>query len=145
MKKANIMSSVIVAAIAILFFYLSLGFKKLESQELGAAFMPQVYTVVLLGLAIILFVQGLRTEKPVPSENPKLVLMSIGVIFIYILLTPLLGFYISTLAAVSAHLWFSKVRKPISLILGSVLITLFVYVFFQRLLDVPIPLGVFFS
>lgn len=144
-KNVNLISSILVMCISVMFFYLTLSFKKVESNEVGAAFMPRVYAIVLIILGIILFLQSLKSKD---EENPsdfKMVAITMGVIAGYILLTPMLGFYISTLISVLALLLFSRVRKPILLITVPMGISLFIYVCFEKLLHVPIPFGMFFS
>ncbi|HZK55206.1 MAG TPA: tripartite tricarboxylate transporter TctB family protein [Desulfosporosinus sp.] len=144
-KKVDFISSILVICISIMVFYLSLSFKKLEATEVGAAFMPRVYAGALIILSVILFVQSIKSKEDDDSGDFKMVAITMGVIAGYIVLTPMLGFYISTLVSVLALLLFSRIRKPILLITMPVGISLFIYICFQKLLHVPIPLGKFFS
>jgi hypothetical protein len=144
-KNADLIISILVISVGCLFFYLTLFFKTTDTTEVGAAFIPRVYTTMLVILGIMLFFQSLKSKaEDIPSDF-KMVAISIGLTAGYILLTPVLGFYIATLVSVLAFLLFSRVRKPILLIVTPVGISLFVYVCFERLLRVPIPWGLFFS
>lgn len=62
--------------------------------------------------------------------------------FAYILILPVLGTLLSTVAALSCGMYYLGVRKPSVLVLVSVGISVFVVCLFQVWLGVPLPWGV---
>ena len=144
MKRINFIAGFLVIAVSGYFYYLSNSFPSIKAQLTGPAFMPRFYIYVLVDLSIILILNSLRLENNKISGNIKMVFISMGLVFLYAVLIPNLGFYVSTLFFLTTLLWVSKVRKPITLITIPIGTLLFLFLFFQTLLKVPLPTGIFF-
>lgn len=147
MKKPNYISGLIVIIIAGFFYSLTFDFPKLDNQIIGAEFMPRVYCILLLILGCLLLIQGFRNKKEENDEENtlKYSLGSMLAVLIYLIIIPIIGFYISTILLVFSLLVFSKVRNKIILIVIPIGTSLFIFIFFQMLLNVSIPLGSLFS
>jgi len=147
MRTANIISSFIAVGIALLFYVMANQFKDIPVQDTGPAFMPQLYAGILVILAILLFINSIKAKdnSKSSSSNSKLVFLTMLLITLLISLIPVLGFYIVTPLAVVAFLLMCK-EKNLFILIGLPLgIVLFIYVLFQKLLLVPIPLGKIFQ
>lgn len=147
MRTANIISSFIAVGIALLFYVMANQFKDIPVQDTGPAFMPQLYAGILVILAILLFINSIKAKdnSKSSSTNSKLVFLTMLLITLLISLIPVLGFYIVTPLAVVAFLLMCK-EKNLFILIGLPLgIVLFIYVLFQKLLLVPIPLGKIFQ
>jgi len=105
--------------------------------------MPRMYSVLLFLCGILLIIQSFKKSGNIHVENKKLMALIVLLVFLYIILMPILGFYIVTPVFLFIALWFLKVRRKWSLILVPFLATFSVFLFFQYLLKVPIPLGLF--
>ncbi|WP_223634619.1 tripartite tricarboxylate transporter TctB family protein [Planococcus sp. 4-30] len=147
MKKPNYISGLIIIIIAGFFYSQTFDFPQLDSQLIGADFMPRVYCIMLILLGCILLIQTYR-DKEEADEQENTMKYSIGAMFfviLYVIVIPYIGFYISTFLLVLGLLLFSKVKNKILLIAIPVGTSLFIYVFFQILLKVSIPMGTLFS
>lgn len=144
MRKVNIISSLIAMAIAIFFYYNTLDFPSIKSTETGADFMPKIFSGGLMILGIILFVQSFFTKEKSPEEKMNMIALTAGILLIYLFFIQLLGFYSSTILFMIALLLITKVRKMTILIFVPVGISFFIFIFFEKMLKVPIPSGFLF-
>lgn len=147
MKRAELIISIIGLLVAGSFYYFTFDFPKLKMQETGPAFMPRIYCGLLLFLSMVLLVQTIiKKGKEEGKENTlPYAIASMGFILVYIVLIPFIGFYISTLLVVFGLLFFQKVRNKWALIAVPLCTAFFVFIFFEKLLKVSIPLGSLFS
>jgi cell division protein FtsW (lipid II flippase) len=123
-----------------------MDFPELKNNELGPAFLPRIYCGLLIIFGLILFIQGLL-DKNKEAEKVKTfgyALMSMVIVFLYILVLPYIGFYISTVFAMLGLLLFSKVRRVLLLVSVPIGAVLFVYLVFELMLKVQIPKGSLF-
>ena len=147
MKKPNYIIALLIIIVAGFFYSQTFDFPQLDNQLIGADFMPRVYCIFLIILGCILLIQTYR-DKDDTDEQESTMKYSIGAmlfVILYVIVIPYIGFYISTFLLVLGLLLFSKVKNKIYLIAIPVGTSLFIYVFFQILLKVSIPMGTLFS
>lgn len=129
------------------FYYLTLDFSEIETDILGASFLPRLYSVLLIIFGVILI-----TKKIIKSDTDRknqsgefkgfiYGLSSMVIVFVYILILPYIGFYVATILIMLILLYFLKVRKVYILLSVSIGVALFVFVLFEKLLKVPISTG----
>lgn len=145
MRKPIAFISLCVILISSFLFYESFKFPSTSTRDIGAAFIPRVYFGILITLGVILIVQEMIKRPKSYDRHIKRVLLSMGLFLTYLLLVPILGFYISTPLLVFLFLWIANGRKKLFLTLIPIGITLFVFVVFEVLLKIQIPKGIFFS
>lgn len=147
MKKPNFISAVLIILFAGFFYAQTFEFPQLDNQLIGAEFMPRFYCILLIILAGILLFQSFRDKaEDVEEENTmKYSMGAMGFVILYVIIIPFIGFYISTVLMVLGLLLFSKVKNKIVLIAIPIGTSVFIYVFFQILLKVSIPVGTLFS
>ena len=86
-----------------------------------------------------------KKEDPVDFSGILLVLFMVVLLFIYILLIEIIGFYLATPLYLFISMWILGQKNiKLSLII-SLLAPLVVYIFFDVLLKLQIPKGFFFS
>lgn len=73
-----------------------------------------------------------------------MVLLSMILIVVYVFIIAKLGFYVSTLLFLTLILWITKVRRLLTLVTVPIGTLLFLFLFFQKLLKVSLPTGIFF-
>lgn len=145
MKRADLISSIIVMAVAIFFFYQTFAFPDTGADsETGPEFIPRIFSTLLMILGIILFIKSFTTKEEAPTTKVKMIALTIGILFVYMLLINFLGFYSSTILFVLVLLLITNIRKIALLITVPISIALFIFVFFENLLTVPIPTGILF-
>ncbi|MCM3763859.1 tripartite tricarboxylate transporter TctB family protein [Neobacillus niacini] len=148
MKLPNIISGLLIMLVSGFFYAQTYQFPKVKLEEIGPAVMPRIYAAILFILGGIVVVQGLMAKKREEEENEKTLgyaVISMVFVLVFLILIPVIGFYISTALLVVGLLLFSKVRNYILLISVPVGTVLFIYVCFEKLLKVAIPAGSLFS
>lgn len=145
----NLIIGIVVIGIGLFFIANTLSFPNITLEPMGPAFMPRMYGAILIFLGLILAITTLKEKKKEENENEeknmKYVLLSMLIVLTYVLLIPYFGFYIATLAFSVVFLIFSKVYNKIVLVSVPIGTVLLIYVFFDKILKVAIPLGSLFS
>ena len=148
MKNEKIITSIIVTVFASLFLVLTFSFPENRARDIGPGLLPQIYSVALYILAIALFIQGLRdnqrSKQVSSSQNFLLVFLSMVVVAVYVFLIPYLGFYLITPIIVAILLKITRIKSILTLTLVPIGTTVFILVFFEKILKVPVPSGVLF-
>ncbi|MFD1206217.1 MULTISPECIES: tripartite tricarboxylate transporter TctB family protein [Sporosarcina] len=146
MKIPHITSGIISILIGGFFYFLTLDFPDRNTMEVGAAFLPRIYCGLLIIFGLILFIQGILDKEKSEKQWMTIgyALISMVIVLAYILAMPFIGFYISTALVIFGLLFFSKVRRVATLISVPLGAVLFVYIVFELLLKVSIPLGSLF-
>ncbi len=147
MKNEKIITSIIVFVFASLFLALTFSFPENKTKDVGPGLLPQMYSIALYVLCILLFIQGIRERK---MKNPAihnalLVFLAMVISLAYVSIIPFVGFYFATPIIMLILLFITQIRKWLTLICVPVGTTLFIFVFFEKILKVPVPSGMFFS
>jgi putative tricarboxylic transport membrane protein len=112
--------------------------------------MPIIYSVALI---ILSFLLGLRTirkensseENVVRTEEPLSRVFLVGsIIFAYIASIQILGFFSSTILFLLSFMFLMRAASWVVTTLVSLVTTTVIYLFFETLLNIPIPKGIFF-
>ncbi|MFC7062424.1 tripartite tricarboxylate transporter TctB family protein [Halobacillus seohaensis] len=146
MNRPNLFIGVILIIGCSIYFYETISFPSSELQMTSAAFIPRVYCIIMLILSAFLIASSFKGEEEGESKPSFLYsFIAIGLTVIYVALIPFIGFFITTLLFIVSLLVFAKVKSYI--ILSSVPIgTLaFIYIFFVKILNVSLPVGIVFQ
>lgn len=144
MKTPNIIISIISIIFGVLVYVFTLDFPQLTGSDSGPAFMPRIYAIFIMIFGISLLVKSIFFSNEEANPISKKVLIYILMFIIYICLIPLIGVYGSTVLFLVFMLWFSQVRRLVVLIAVPAGAVLFIFLFFQQLLNVPIPGGLLY-
>lgn len=116
-----------------------------EEGLIGPRFVPQIVSSLLVALGGALAWSGARSAVPVLGEaGPALpwraaVVVLIGIFYVQAFMA--VGYFLSTIFATAAALLLFGVRRPLSLMLGSILVAIVWYITFVRLMGVFDPPG----
>jgi hypothetical protein len=148
----NIFAGLILISLSFFFFYLTAQFPIVKGyQQMGDAFWPRAVLFVLIGLSAILivhsFLKGGEKEsakktsfKEVP-DRPAL-FKTMGVMIVYILCIPYLGFLVSTFLALIVFSYLMGDRKASRMVYFSLGMTVATYLVFAILIYTALPRGV---
>ena len=156
---ANLVISVLLLAFEIWAYFQAAGFRQVKGAYVQAATFPQImdigmmiFTVVLLVQSLIKVFGGMKPDdpdaEPAPSMNPiknKGIAAALFVILLCVLYTFLfdkLGYVLVSAIVSIIIMWLIGKRKPVTVVLVSVLVPLVMWIVFYKLLSVNIPMGV---
>ena len=134
-------------AIAVTFGYISLYFPDPRAgTTVGAATVPQVWATILVIMAIMVLVQFWQATPPeeLKSNNMKLVLVLSGMLLVYVLIIPILGFLSATTAMLMAGMMILKHKNIKTILITTGIVIGLMYGIFYLTLQVPLPTGAFF-
>lgn len=152
MKKGNIVTGIFCLALSVFAIVVAKGFPPSQQAGVpGPAVWPIMISILLAVSAVWLIAEAIILKKEdqnkslgLWNDGSKRVYLSMAVLVVYFLITPIVGFLISTSVMVLLFIkWFSK--KNIVVSLGySLAITVIVYVIFKNFLNVPLDFGILF-
>lgn len=145
MAVAEIITGIFFLLIAVVFFTLSMKLPPpMNQSDLGPATFPVMITVVITVLSIMLLYRGVKGKDSLTQPLIKIlrknsVFIVVLLLLAYVVLMPLLGYYISTVVFFPILLWFAGEKNPKKLALISIFFVLFAKAVFDMLLGVPLP------
>jgi len=151
MKKANIIASIVIVIFTGFYGYLisQLPARNLPNT-LGSAFMPWLLAVLLFSLSACLLittvVRGTREDSSANfslKEGFSIIFLTVFV-YVYVKAIQVLGFIAITPLFLAALMWISGARKWKEIIILSIVSTLGIYLFFQKIFKVILPHGTLF-
>ncbi|MDR1730888.1 MAG: tripartite tricarboxylate transporter TctB family protein [Synergistaceae bacterium] len=148
MKISDTVFGIIIIIFSVLILIYSRTLPSLPGYAYGSGFFPAFTAVFMLGGGIVLLAGGLRSKAPLIvmgewAKSPRLVanicLIPLNLVF-YMLTVDTLGFVVTSFAMMTATIWWLR-RKVFSTLLVSALTAIFIYLFFAKLMLVPLPEG----
>lgn len=143
-SKRELMGKILIIAfffsLSIVFYVLSFVFP--GTGEVGPNVVPRLWIFILIPLNFILLIKTLK-EKDFKTEhgNIILVLMFACLLVLYLVSIYYLGYFISSFLFLSIAMYILGYRKILTMTLISVIWVLFSYLFFYKILYVPLPIG----
>lgn len=150
MRRRNI-----IAAAALL--VLTIGYGALTSQlpwrslpdTPGPPFFPWVNTAILLALSVGLLLQGLLGKSQEGVEQPSMdtaqrrqTVWALGAFVVYLVILPGLGFLVATVPFFAVLMVLFGEKRWLWVAVGSIGMTVFLYVLFRHGFSVFLPRGV---
>ncbi|MFG6147821.1 tripartite tricarboxylate transporter TctB family protein [Halobacillus sp. B23F22_1] len=133
--------SLVLAAIALGYLYLSYNLKEYPYVPVDSDLVPKVLGYILLALAIALFFD--KSSKRVVPKKEVLVMAAVGgMVFLYIFLFEILGFLITTFLFILACSTFLGYRKWGTSLVVSIVFPGALYYVFNYLLQIRLPQGI---
>ncbi len=128
-------------------YWLTLDFPQGElSKTAGPAAMPRLWLYGLVLFSAILIVNTIRDKAASNIDNGRNRIQSmslIGLMIAYLLIVGYLGYYISTTIFLISGAYLLGYRKHWIIAVSGLGFTLLSYLIFYKLLQVPLPLGIF--
>jgi len=146
MKKANIVASIIFAVFSIIVIAYTADTLPVVRQGVpGPGVFPIIVAGVMLICSISIFLTYVRSKDDTPidlfSEGTRRAYLTMGIMLLYLVLTPIIGFLTVTFMFSAGTIkWFSK-RGLVYVTAVSLGITVFVHITFSMILNVPLPTG----
>lgn len=151
MKRANIVASLLLIALACFYAYLT---SRLPDRNLpntlGSDFMPWLLTTVLFLLSFWLLLQNC-VQGTTENFNPDISIKEgLGIVFLtvfiylYVKAIQFFGFILITPLFLAVLMWISGSRKWKEIVFVSIGSSFCIYLFFQKIFRVILPDGTIF-
>ena len=149
-KQLDIFSSIIVLIFCAGVYHLTLQFPAARGmgrgEPIGAQGFPQLLVGLIAFMAVIVIIQALfskTADEPakVTGRDFWVLLKFIVAWVAYIYAIRYIGYGVSTLLFMMFCMWWMGVRKPVSIVLTSVAVTVLIYLCFGMLFGVELPPG----
>jgi hypothetical protein len=122
-------------------------------DSIGAAGLPNTFAALLAVLALLLILRSLflrplahrDSQNATDVEAPRAHLRALGMLFLgvaYLVVVPNLGYAVSVALLVAAVALYNHQRPSLRLALVTILISVGFYLLFVRLLNIPLPPGI---
>lgn len=159
MKKGEVVLSAVCLAFFSFMFYEALELRGVRRfGEVGSGFWPLLSLGVAAILSLVWFIGNLRRysreksganeKRPMPETvalqraGQKKIALCSACLLVYIVLTPLIGFLLSTVLFILTFILALEEKRKLVLIISPPVITAVVFVIFAKFIMMPLPKGV---
>lgn len=143
---SNLVSGIIVTLLGSIFLFLSFGINTNPNDTFDAAFMPIVYTSLIILFGITIIVNSFRDKVNQNSaKDYRGPILTMFITILYIILIPIIGYYPSTIIMIFIFFLVVRFNNKLLFILTPFIASGFIYIVFEILLNVPVPAGALFS
>lgn len=149
MKISDKIFGAILICFSVFVLIYSRSLPSLPGYKYGSGFFPSFTAIFLLCCGIILLVRGIRFKDKLLvlgewTKSPRLVanicLIPLSIVF-YMLVSDFLGFIPTVIIMTTFTIWWLR-RKFISSLVITSICAVFAYVFFSKIMLVPLPAGI---
>ncbi|BCJ87701.1 tripartite tricarboxylate transporter TctB family protein [Effusibacillus dendaii] len=144
MKKGEMMISIIIISLCIVFLWMLRDFPPaLSKEDVGPALFPGILLGVLLILSIVQLFMSIRGKSIlVKLVDNKLQIVAGGLLLLYILLIPILGYLLVTPLFLVILSRLLKVKSWMVSVFYSLAMSGLIWYFFEKVSGVPLPSGI---
>ena len=148
MKISDRIFGIILICFSIFVLIYSRSLPSLPGYKYGSGFFPSFSAIFILGCGILLLVRGVRLKDKLLvlgdwTKSPTLVanicLIPASVVF-YILVVNYIGFVPTVIVMTTFTIWWLR-RKFVSSLVITTISAVIVYIFFSKIMLVPLPAG----
>ncbi len=127
------------------FFYQTLLFDIPETSNITSpTLIPRIWIISLVILSILLYFRSVGTNSKKQNHSPKIVLIIILYLFVYLISMQWVGYFFTTPIFILATMYLLKYRKPPIMGIVAFGFVLFSYLIFNKLLHIDLPMGWWF-
>jgi hypothetical protein len=148
LARKDVLSGLMFIAIATLGLYLSRNYPIGTALRMGTGYVPRLLCWFLLGLGVIVFVQGVRAAVPVPgpeaepSDAPspwRPVIFVAASLVLFALTVEWLGLVVSVLLLIGVGAVASRTLRPLETLVAALVLILLSWAIFILGLGLTIP------
>ena len=133
-------------ALALLFLFYAFSFPPPgNEQKVGAASIPIIWALVLIAFSIMQIIGGIIHPQENARGRIKLVLIIIVLMFLFVALLPVAGFFPSMLVLLTGGIYAMGYRRHTNVGLLTAGMIAFCWFIFIKTLGLPLPMGSFFG
>ncbi len=145
-KYINIFLSLVFIILGVLLYKSTLDLK--TSSIVTTGFYIKFLAVSLIVSAVVeilkVFIQN-QNEKIVFAKDKKRFAYLVFFLIFYVAIMEYLGFSISSLLFLTLTMWFMGYKKPVRVLVFSIIIIIFVQLLFANIFEIPLPKSTIFG
>ncbi|MCJ7596203.1 MAG: tripartite tricarboxylate transporter TctB family protein [Desulfobacterales bacterium] len=147
----ELLVSIVIILACIFFYVLTIGIPTIAGFErMTPSFWPRFNLIGIVILSAVIILRSLlkpKEKEPAAKKDRakggmRGLLICAGILFLFILLMPYLGFLITAFLSTSALMFALGERKKRTIFLSSFILVALIYLVFGKLMYVPMPRGV---
>lgn len=150
--EINMILSLVIPFFLLIFGGFLVGYSSLtfgDASSFGAGFMPTVIGYLIITFALLDLIISWKKRKTILSDSSAMgnfisVLLVSGFILFYIFTVDYLGFTITAGLIISALFLMFLEKYRLIAVIGAIALSFGIYLFFSRILLVPLPAGSLF-
>lgn len=140
MRTGNIIFSSLLLALMFGVLYMTLQMPAaVNRDQIGPSYVPMVYVCAAIVLCIGIIIQSVKEKTKEPFHFDKRFFLYVFIAVIYLITIHFIGYYLSTVLSLVVLFLMLGVRKWYVLISVPSGFCLFIYIVFDRLVNLPIP------
>jgi putative tricarboxylic transport membrane protein len=126
-------------------YIITQSYPKAHINPVSAATFPRLLSSLLafVGLGLIYSAIKKGEANKITLKNFKKVFLLIMLLLAYALILELTGFTLATIVLMVAILYIFELKKVSNLVLVPIIATVIIQYIFQKILNVPLPTGIF--
>lgn len=147
-RLPDIVSSLVFMLIGIFAFVIAEGFPEDFIMKLGPDFYPKLLSVALIILSLTLIIRTILGKNKsnflainIRDKRFQKVIASLGLAILYAMFLKRIGFIPITILFLFAFLMLLNIKKPLTLIAVPIVTTFALWLVFQKILTVSLPIG----
>lgn len=158
MINKSIMVSIIMVILGIIVFVVSMGYTVGESWMVEPGFFPLVVSILIIFFSIIVIINEYKKDKYIVhkfgckqvkqyfQKNIKVIAAMLCSI-VYVSIMTLIGFAISTFLFILSLILISEPKRKFlpRVIVTSLILTIAVFFFFEKIFNARLPMGTIFN
>lgn len=150
--EINMILSLLIPLFLLMFGGFLVGYSSItfgDASSFGAGFMPTIIGYLIITFALLDLVISWKKRSTIISDSSAMgnfisVLMVSGFILFYIFAVDYLGFTITASLIISVMFLMFLEKYRLLAVIGAIALSLGIYLFFSRVLLVPLPAGSLF-
>jgi len=131
-----------IITISIFFYYQTVLFQIPNTLNVTSpALIPRIWITILILISILLILKSKTKNINKTHYSPKMVLIIIGFLILYLVAMQWIGYYFTTPIFIMSTMYLLKYRKFTYMTINAFGFVLFSYLVFNQLLHIDLPLG----
>lgn len=133
MKNFSIFTSIIIYFVSLYFIFASFS---IEYNE--ARIFPQIIAIILIILTTLYLFNSLKKDEPLKGNIKRVIGVAVLSI-LYVIFTPILGYFIVTPLAILIIMLYLGMKDIKILIANPIISTFLIYIVFVKFFKIPVP------
>lgn len=130
-----------IIALVFLLFGIVFFYKSFDYPDESTIYVRFILSILMILSALLLVKSNKPSDKTIKQLFTKDKIISICLMLAYVILIPILGFFVSTFVFLIGFMWVFKHKGLAGYLIAAVIASISVYIVFQKFLSIWFPTG----